>query len=533
MIKSFLNSKSKTIASAAMILGAASLISRILGLVRDRILAGTFGAGDELDIYYAAFRIPDLVFSLLVIGAISAGFIPVFIGYLSKDKEKSWYLANSVLNIIVLAVIIASAVLIIFTPWLMRLLAPGFSPEKLAQTIPLSRVMFLSPLFLALSAVFGGILQSFRRFLVYSLGPIMYNLGIILGVMFLVKPFGLIGLAYGVVLGSFLMAVIKIPTAYLCGYRWQPILDFKFSGVKRVFKMMPPRIINLALHQITVVVITIIASFLVVGSLAIFSLAYNILTFPLGIFGISFTIAAFPKISELAQKKNKRGFVKIFSTTVRQILFFVLPSSVLLIVLKNQIIEVVFGTGRFGSDDIVTTAQTMAYLSISLFAQSLIFLFMRGFFAWEDAKTPLLTSFLATLVIIPSAWYLSLSMGVAGLALAISISTIFHLILLFIFLGNKIGFLDSKNILGSFGKMLVASLIAGLAAYYSLMIYAPSQETLSIFIQGLIAGLIGIAIYFFLTWLFRLQELTVFVSALASRLPWKKMPREIRGIEGK
>ena len=516
-----------------MILGAASLISRILGLIRDRILAGTFGAGDELDIYYAAFRIPDLVFSLLVIGAISAGFIPVFVSYLNKDKEKSWYLANSVLNIIVLALIVASAVLIIFTPWLMKLLAPGFSPEKLAQTIPLSRVMFLSPLFLAFSAVFGGILQSFKRFLVYSLGPIMYNLGIIIGVLFFVKPFGLIGLAYGVVLGSFLHAIIQIPTAYLCGFRWRPIFDFKFSGVKRIFKMMPARIINLSLHQVTVVIITLIASFLAVGSLAVFSLAYNILSFPLGIFGVSFTIACFPKLSEAAQKKKKKNFVKIFSTTLRQILFFVLPSSVILIVLRTQIIEVVFGTGRFGGSDVIVTAQTMAYLSISLFAQSLIFLFMRGFFAWEDAKTPLLTSFLSTLVIIPCAWYLSLSMGVIGLALAITISSIFHVSILFVFLRKKIGFLDSKNIFSSVGKMLAGSLIAGLIVYFSLMIFTPSQETSSILAQGLIAGLIGIVVYLFLAWLFRLKELTIFVSALASRFPWKRMPRGIDETGGK
>ena len=533
MIKGIFNSKSKTIASAAIILGAASLVSRLLGLVRDRILAGTFGAGDELDIYYAAFRIPDLVFSLLVVGAISAGFIPVFVSYLNKDKEKSWHLANSVLNIMVLALVVASGILIIFTPWLMKLLAPGFSPEKLALTIPLSRVMFLSPLFLALSAVFGGILQSFRRFLAYSLGPIMYNLGIIFGVLFFIKPFGLIGLAYGVVLGSFLHALIQIPTAYLCGFRWQPVFDFKFEGVKRIFKMMPPRIVNLSLYQITTLVITFIASFLAVGSIAIFSLAYNILSFPLGIFGVSFTIASFPRLSESAQEKDKDSFVKTFSATLRQILFFVLPSSVILIVLRTQIIQVIFGTGRFGKEDIIITAQTMAYLSISLFAQSLIPLFMRGFFAWEDTKTPLLTSFLATLIVIPLAWYWSLSLGVVGLALAITVSSIFHLILLFIFLKKKIGFLDLGNILSSTSKILIASLSAGLVIYGSLIVLTPNGTNLNIFLQSLLAGVIGILIYFLFVWIFKLEELKVFVSALINRLPWKRMPRDIEGIGNK
>ena len=192
MFNKFFNSQAKTIASAAVILGAASLVSRIIGLFRDRILAGQFGAGDELDIYYAAFRIPDLVYSLLVLGAISAGFIPIFISYLKKDKNKSWYLANSLLNLMALSLMVICALLIIFTPWLMKLVAPGFSSEKLSITVQLTRVMFLSPFFLGLSAIFGGILQSFRRFLVYALAPIMYNLGIIFGALVLVNyRFGL------------------------------------------------------------------------------------------------------------------------------------------------------------------------------------------------------------------------------------------------------------------------------------------------------------------------------------------------------
>jgi len=504
MIKSFFNNKSKTIASAAMILGAASLISKVLGLIRDRILAGTFGAGDELDIYYAAFRIPDLVFSLLVVGAISAGFIPVFVSYLDKDENKSWYLANNVLNIMILALSGVCLILIVFAPWLMRMVAPGFSPEKLAITVQLTRIMFLSPLFLAFSAVFGGILQSFRRFLVYSLGPIMYNLGIIFGVVFLVKYFGLKGLAYGVVLGAFLHAVIQIPTAYLCGYHWQPVLNLKFEGVKRIFKMMPPRIVNLTLYQITILIMTFLASFLSVGSIAIYSLAYNIISFPLGIFGVSFSIAVFPRLSETAQKNDKNGFVKTLSAAVRQILFFTLPSAVFLVILRIQIVEIVFGTGRFNFGDIVLTAQALAYFSISLFAQALILLFLRGFFAWEDAKTPLWTGFLSTLVAIVAAWYFSKTMGVAGLALAVSLSCFVNVVLLFVLLRKKIGFLDMKNILPAGGKMLVASLVSGLAIYWVLMILP----------RGFLAGLIGILIYFLMTWFFKLEELKIFLAKI-------------------
>ncbi len=384
-IKKFFNNQSKTIAAAAFILGAASLVSRLLGLFRDRILAGQFGAGDELDVYYAAFRMPDLVYSLLVLGAISAGFIPVFVSYLDAkplkkrlglQNQSAWYLANSLLNLMALSLVVICALLIVFTPWLIKLVAPGFSSEKLALTVQLTRIMFLSPFFMGLSAVFGGILQSFRRFLIYSLGPIMYNLGIIFGALVLVQYFGLMGLAYGVVLGAFCHMLIQIPSAYLCGFRWRPIADFRFAGVRRIFKLMPPRVLNLAFYQITIWLMTVLASFLVVGSIAIYNLAHNIWSFPLGIFGISFVLAAFPKLSKTAQKKDISGFVKTFSLTLRQILFFTLPSAALFIILRAQIVRVILGTGRFDWQDTILTSRTLAYFSISLLYKRWINLFL-------------------------------------------------------------------------------------------------------------------------------------------------------------
>lgn len=544
MLKSLLNSQSKTIAAAAVILGAASLISRLLGLFRDRILAGKFGAGDELDIYYAAFRIPDLVYSLLVFGAISAGFIPVFVSYLQKDKDKSWYLANSILNLMAIFLIIICGLLVIFNPWLMKLVAPGFPPEKISLTIQLTRIMFLSPFFLGLSAVFGGILQSFRRFLIYSLSPIMYNLGIIFGALVLVKYYGLLGLAYGVVLGALLHMAIQIPTAWLVGFRWRPIADFRFSGVRRIIKVMPPRVLSLALSQITFWVMTVLASFLAIGSIAVYNLAYNIWSFPLGVFGVSFVIAAFPKLSEVAQKKDMTNFVKTFSLTTRQILFFTLPAAALFIVLRAQIVRTILGTGRFDWQDTILTLETLAYFSLSLFAEALILLFLRGFFAWEDTKTPFLIGLLSTAVRLASAWYFARFLGVPGLALGFSVGSIFYLILLFVILRKKVinytlsevptlrrgevEGLDEKNIFSSGAKMILASFFGALAAYLSLQFLAPLVDMttgLGILIQGGLAGIIGILIYFLFAWLLRLSELKLFFASLSGRLPWKKLPR--------
>ncbi len=529
MLKRFLNSQAKTIAAAAVILGAASLISRLLGLFRDRILAGTFGAGDELDIYYAAFRIPDLVYSLLVFGAISAGFIPVFISYLQKDKNKSWHLANSVLNLMALSLIILSAVLIILAPWLIKLVAPGFSSEKLSLTVQLTRIMFLSPIFFGLSAVLGGILQSFRRFFIYSLGPIFYNLGIIFGALVLVKYFGLLGLAYGVVLGAFLHWLIRIPSAYSCGFKWQLVFDFRFAGVRRIFRLMPPRVLSLALSQINFWLMTVFASFLMAGSIAVYNLAHNIWSFPLGVFGVSFTLAAFPQLSARAQKKDVLGFVKTFSSTARQILFFTLPAAALFIILRAQIVRVILGTGRFDWQDTILTLETLAYFSLGLFAEALILLFLRGFFAWEDTRTPFLIGLLATGVRLSSAWYFARFLGVPGLALGFSLGGIFYLLLLFITLRKKIGLLDERNLSVSGAKMLLASFLAALAAYLSLQILAPLVNMttgLGILIQGGVAGIIGILIYFFFAWLLGLSESKLFFASLFRRnkLPPRDSP---------
>ena len=533
MFKKLFNTQSKTIAAAAVILGAASLVSRLLGLFRDRILAGQFGAGDELDIYYAAFRIPDLVYSLLVLGAISAGFIPVFVKYLQKDKSQSWHLANSVLNLMALSLIVICSLLIIFTPWLIKLVAPGFSPEKLSLTVQLTRLMFLSPFFLGLSAVFGGILQSFRRFLIYALAPIMYNLGIIFGALVLVNYFGLLGLAYGVVLGAFLHMLIQIPAAYVCGFRWQSVFDFKFAGARRIFKLMPPRILSLALSQINFWVMTVFASFLAVGSIAVYNLAHNIWSFPLGIFGISFALAAFPKFSQFAQKKQVVAFVKTFSLTLRQILFFTLPSAALFIILRAQIVRVILGTGRFDWQDTILTLQTLAYFSICLFSEALILLFLRGFFAWEDTRTPFLIGLLATGIRLSTAWFLARSLGVPGLALGFSLGSIVYLVLLFVALRKKLRSkasknLDEKNIFVSGAKMLAASFLAALTAYVALQFLAPLVNTatgLGLLIQGGLAGIFGILIYLFFTWLFRLDELKLFLVSLFGRLYGKKLPQ--------
>jgi len=383
MVFKFFHGKSQSITSAAALIGAASLASRLLGVIRDRVLASEFGVGNTLDAYYAAFRIPDTVFNLIVLGALSAAFIPVFSDIYESNKERAWLLANNVLNILVVSLGILCAILYIFAPWLTQWLTPGFDSEKLNLTISLTRVMLISPFILGISSLFGGVLQTFKRFFVYSLAPIAYNLGIIFGVLVLVPLWGTIGLAYGVLFGALLHLLIQLPTAEFLGFRYKFIIQPRMAEFRQIMKLTLPRTMGLAVSQVNLVILTVIASTLPIGSLAIFNLANNLQNFPIGIFGISFAIAAFPSLCDFARKNNK-DFVESFSATLRQVLFFIIPVAALFIILRAQIVRVVLGGGLFDWPATTATAQALAYFAAAMVAQSIIPLYVRAFFCLQE-----------------------------------------------------------------------------------------------------------------------------------------------------
>lgn len=523
-----LNGKSKTITSAAIILAVTSLASRFLGLLRDRLLAGHFGAGDTLDVYYAAFRIPDLVYNLLVMGALSAGFIPVFVS-LWQNKENSreaWKFVNGILNILALGLVLVGAVFFVSAPFLMKLITPGFGEEKMALTVSLSRIMFLSPLLLGLSSIWSGVLQSLKRFFAFSLAPIFYNLGIIFGILFLVPRLGIYGLAYGVVLGAFLHMAVQLPAIWHLGFRYNLSLNWRHAGIRRLARLMVPRTLTLAVSQLNFVAITVLASGLAAGSLAVFNLAYNIWSFPLGILAASLATAAFPAMSQEAQAKDNAAFSKTFSNTFRQILFLVIPVSALFIVLRAQLVRVILGTGKFDWNDTILTIQSLQYLTLGLFAESLILLIVRGFFAFEDTKTPFWLGLVSSAFRIFFAWALSFSLGVAGLALGFALGSVLNMILLWFFLERKVSDLNSSEIFVSGVKIVIASFFAGLAAYGALQFMdklVSTRTVLGIFSQGLAAGIIGIAAYFFVGLLLRSPEIKTFWDSIKNRLPFKSV----------
>ena len=523
--KTFLNSHvPSSVMSAAGLITIAGLASRLLGLFRDRLLASTFGAGDTLDIYYAAFRIPDLIYNILILGALSAAFIPVFTSLISNKKEKeAWQLAGGIMNLAIGSIIVFSIIFCIFSPYLMRIITPGFSPEKMEKVVFFTRIMFLSPLFLGISGIFGGVLTSYKRFFIYSLAPIFYNLGIIFGIIFFVKFWGPIGLAWGVVLGAFLHMLTQYPSAHQLGFRRSLLIvkHLKNSEVRKVFRLMIPRTMGIAVNQVNLFVITIFASFLASGSLAIFNFAQNLQSVPLGIIGVSFAIAVFPTLSALFSKNENKKFIVSFSETFRQILFFIIPLSAFILLLRAQIVRVVLGAGKFDWEDTVLTFQCLGIFSLSLFAQSLVPLLARSFYAMHNTKTPFYIALVSEVVNILAVVLLIGKYNILALAIAFSLAAITQMLLLLFALRLRFENLDDKKIIISTGKIALATLCSGaiMQGIKYLAVNFVNMDTFwGVFTQLSASAIFGALVYFAISHLVKLEEYHVFKMSITKRI---------------
>lgn len=510
--------------AAAFIIALAGIASRVLGLVRDRILAAQFGAGDTLDIYYAAFRIPDLLYNLLILGAMSAAFIPVFTSLISREKkDDAWELASGILNLQTLLLVIFSIIVAFFAPVIMRFLTPGFPIEKMESVGVFTRIMLLSPILLGISAIYGGILVSLKKFLIYSLAPLMYNIGIIVGALFFVKFWGPIGLAWGVVLGAFLHMLIQYPAVKFSGFKFTlKLLHFaKNNDVRKVFYLMIPRTLGIAVTQINLLVITIFASTLNSGSLSIFNFANNIQSAPLGIFGISFAVAVFPMLSSFAAKNEEKEFSKIFSETFLKILFFIIPISVFILILRAQIVRVFLGSGKFDWEDTHLTVATLGFLVLSLFAQSLIPLLTRSFYALQNTKTPFYIALVSEAINISLVILLIDKFSVQGLAIAFSVSSIANASILFFVLRLKHKLIESGKILLGFFKISLAAVGAGGMIQMAKMAVASAMNIdtfVGIFMQLFLAGFLGSVVFIYLCFRLDIEELRHFQKSMTRKI---------------
>lgn len=516
--------------SAASILMVAVAVSRILGLIRDRLLAAQFTPGD-LGIYYAAFRIPNMIFELLVMGALASAFIPVFTGYLdTKGKNEAFSLASSVINIGVIIFIIFSIPMMIFTKQISIWLAPGFNENEINLMTSFTRIMILAQVFpLIIGNFFTGILESFRNFIIPSVAPVIYNIGIILGIIILSPSLGLYGPVVGVAIGAVLFTIIQIPLIISLGYKHNFSLSRLHPGTRVVGKLMLPRTLGLAVSQIDTTVDLILSSLLGSAMVTVFSFAQHLQQLPVGLFGASIAQAILPSLSSLFAKKDFTEFRKIFTAAFNQILFLVIPISAILIVLRIPIVRLVFGASTlFDWNSTVATGKTLAYFSLSLFAQSQVHLLVRGFYALHDSKTPVIIGALSVVLntILSVILVVYLHLEVWSLGLATSIASIVQIILLLYYLDKRVGIFNKYELLFPSVKIFLAGGVTGVALYIPIklldQLVFDTTKTFNLLILTSIATIAGLSVYLFLSWFLEIPQVTVLSKILKKAKEFRK-----------
>ena len=531
---------------AAILLGFFALLSQILGLFRDRLIAHFIGPSPLLDAYYAAFRIPDLIFISIASLASITVLIPFIVSKMSGEKvtEDAKKFLNDIFSVFFVVIVSVSFIAYILIPYIVFLIAPGFSPVMQTKVVELSRIMLLSPILLGFSNLFGTITQLFRKFFIYALSPVFYNFGIIIGIIFIYPIWGIYGLAIGVVLGALMHFLIQAFASSGCGFAPKFSFSINFKDIKKAVLISLPRTLGLSFNNIALILIISFASFLKGGSISIFNLSLNLQSVPLGIIGLSYAVAAFPTLTKSFSSGRIDDFKVHLKSAARQIIFWSLPVTFLFIVLRAQIVRVILGSGSFSWENTRLVAASLAIFSISIVAQGLIALFARAYYAGGNTKRPLLINFISSLSIVLFSYlflyifkncsifqYFIESLlkvsDISGtevlmLPLAYSFGTIINFILLWFFI--KRDFIKKEQfIFKTFFQSLGASFFIGFISYLSLNILSPIFGTttfLGIFLQGFFSGILGILTGILVLYLLKNQELKELAKTLKTKF-WR------------
>jgi putative peptidoglycan lipid II flippase len=513
---SILHQEIRGLHEAAYFLGLFALFSAILALLRDRLLASYFGAGEILDIYYASFRIPDLIF----VSIASMVSIYVLIPFISRDeesKEEQKRFVGHTLSAFFFFISIISIILFFITPYIIPILLPGLvGSSHFDSLIMLTRILLLQPILLGVSNIFASVTQVYGRFILYGIAPLLYNIGIIFGVLFLYPTFGIMGLGYGVVFGALLHMGIQIPFITARNFLSKLTVHFNFKELKEIVFLSLPRTLALSSQHIALLVLIGIASVMAEGSITVFNFSFNLQAVPLSIIGASYSVAAFPTLARLFSNGNQSEFIQHVLIAARHIVFWSTPIVVLFIVLRAQIVRVILGSGEFDWADTRLTAAMLAIFVVSLIAQGLILLFVRGYYASGKTRPPLFVNIFSSVLIIifayvftelfrliPTWKYFFETLlrveGIPGtevlmLPLAFSIGMVINAGILW-FLFQKDTHKFTLPILRVFFEVLSASVIMGFVTHQFLNLFDDVFDINTfwgIFAQGFFSGILGI-----------------------------------------
>lgn len=529
---SLLLQRQTNILSAAFVIMATVIFSQILGLVRQRLLVSIFGASNTLGVYLASTKLPDFLFQLVFAGVLSSSFIPIFSDLLAKNKEEEAHkMASALMTLGLVVFSVLALFLFVFTPFFLQVINPGsgFSIEQMALMANLTRIIIFAQILFIIGSFLSALLQSYNRFFIPGIASALYNLGMIIGIIFLSQYIGIFAPAYGSILGAFIFIIVQLPMAKIVKFTFKPIISLQIPGVLEVLKLMWPRTVSIAVFQLGTLVIVMLISFLSSSgrNYVIFDYAQTLAFAPIVLFGQTIAQAAFPVLSR--EKDKLEDFKLTFITSFNQMLYLILPISALLLVLRVPVVRLVFGAAQFDWQATVLTGKTLAFFSISIFAQALIYLIARSFYALHDTKTPLIVGTISTLFIIifGSFFILNLKWGVESIALAYSVSGIINFLALLILLDRKVGGFSKKLLISSFIKIFLATVFTGFALYIPIklldQLVFDTTKTINLILLTSISSSIGLSLYLFLTWFFNVKEAFTFILLFKKIGNWKEI----------
>jgi len=507
--------ENELVTRAAGVVGIFTFLSRILGLVRDILIANFFGSGMSADAFFVAFRIPNLLRRLFAEGSFSVSFIPVFTEYLqNKSKKEAFLLARVVLTFFVLIVTVITILGIILSPLIVRVIAPGFGGmgEKYALTVLLTRIMFPYIFLVSMLALFMGILNSLKHFAAPAIAPIFLNLSMITALLF-ITPYmraPTIGLALGVIVGGVIQMALQIPFLMSKGLSFAPKWNLGHPALKKIGILMLPTIFGSAIYQINQLVGTLLASLLREGSISYLYYADRLVQFPLGVFAIAISTAVLPSLSREAANGDIIRLKQTLSHALRLTMFITIPAMVGLIVLRQPIIRLLFERGAFDSFTTIMTAQALLYYSLGLWAFAGLRVFVSAFYSLQDTKTPVKVAVVAMIINIVFSLALMGPLKHGGLALALSLASALQLFMLIFLLRKRLGGIEGRVVMSSMVRSVISSIVMGICIYFlAFKIFGSilAQETFNLALGILIIVCAGLVIYFISTHVLGSKEL--------------------------
>ena len=506
-----------SVMKSAGILVFTTLISSLLGYARNIIIPALFGKGIESDAYFAAFTIPDYVYTLLVGGALSSAFIPVFSSYLAKDEdEKGYRMASTIITLVTLLAAVLCIIGLIFTPQLVRILVK-FEEDAFELTVKLTRIMFGQCFFMCLTGLSQGILQSYKRFTPPAMGGICYNICIIFGGVLIsrVLGHGIAGFSLAVVIGALVNLTIQIPFVLKQGFKFKPVIDLHHPGVKKFIRLLIPVIIGQSVMEINLIVNQRFASGLEGGTVTLMKQAQTVIQLPIRIFAMQIALSVFPTLTGYFANEKKKEFIDTFSGCLRTVLFIIIPIVAGMIALRVPLIRVMYKTGKFGEEDVQALAYLLMIYTIGITAYSVREVMIRGFYATKNTDTPVAINIFIMLLNTLLSFLLVKPLGVTGLALAYVLAGFTSMTLLTFFFRRSVGSIQGRKILVSLLKIVLSAGAMFAALYFLTPVvekYMGDGRKVTQLIELVILFGVGVIVYFVMAFLLRTPELTDFIT---------------------